>query len=312
MNLVVTDGKTAPAAALTGPGRFVRGLTAAAMLAWPAAAITAPPFADVHVHFNWDQRELIDAGHIAAKLAAADVEFAVAAGTPSELALELAHSSGGRVIPLFSPYIHELGRRDWYRDPRVIAMAKAGLSAGEYHGIGEIHFMAGFAPRADNPVFVQLMALAGEYRVPVLIHIDSGNAAAFLAICRAYPSLDVLFAHAGGNLHASHIRRIVEACPNAWIEFSARDPWRYGGLAADDGHLLPEWRALVLDYPDRFVTGTDPVWRVTRTQSWDLADDGWDHFEQLIAWQRAWLAGLPEDVRRKISVENARRLFGRK
>jgi len=31
----------------------------------------------------------------------------------------------------------------------------------------------------------------------------------------------------------------------------------------------------------------------------------WDYFEQLIAWQRAWLADLPEDVRRKISVENA-------
>jgi predicted TIM-barrel fold metal-dependent hydrolase len=46
-------------------------------------------------------------------------------------------------------------------------------------------------------------------------------------------------------------------------------------------------------------------------QSWDLADDGWDHFEQLIAWHRAWLADLPADVRRKIIVENARRLFGR-
>ena len=296
---------------MTGPGRFGRGLAAVALLAWSSAAISAQPFADVHVHFNWDQRELIDAGRVAAKLAAAGVEFAVAAGTPSELALELARASSGRVIPLFSPYIHELGRRDWHLDPRVVTMAEAGLSAGDYHGIGEIHFMAGFPPRADNHVFVQLMALAGEYRVPVLIHIDSGNEAAFLEICRRYPSLDILFAHAGGNLHALHIRRIVEACPNAWIEFSARDPWRYGGLAGDDGHLLPEWRALVLEHPHRFVTGTDPVWRVTRTQSWDQADDGWDYFEQLIAWHRDWLADLPADVRHKISVENARRLFGR-
>jgi len=67
----------------------------------------------------------------------------------------------------------------------------------------------------------------------------------------------------------------------------------------------------VLEHPDRFVTGTDPVWRVTRTQSWDQADDGWDYFEQLIAWHRDWLEDLPADVRRKISVENARRLFGR-
>ena len=286
-------------------------MAAVTLLAWSGAAIAAQPFADVHVHFNWDQREVIDAERVAAKLEAAGVEFAVAAGTPSELALELARASGGRVIPLFSPYIHELGRRDWHLDSRVVTMAEAGLSAGDYHGIGEIHFMTGFLPRADNDVFLQLMALAGEYRVPVLIHIDSGNEAAFLAICRAHPTLDILFAHAGGNLYAKHIRRIIEACPNAWIEFSARDPWRYGGLADEDGRLLSEWRALVLEHPDRFVTGTDPVWRVTRTQSWDLADDGWDYFEQLIAWHRTWLADLPEDVRRKISVENARRLFGR-
>ena len=158
----------------------MRGLAAAILLAWSAAAFAAQPFADVHVHFNWDQRELIDAASIAAKLEAAGVEFAVAAGTPSELALELARAAGGRVIPLFSPYIHELGRRDWHLDPQVAIRAEAGLSAGDYLGIGEIHFMAGFAPRADNRVFAQLMALAGKYRVPVLIHIDSGNETAFL------------------------------------------------------------------------------------------------------------------------------------
>ena len=281
------------------------------MLAWSAAAFPAQPFADVHVHFNWDQRELIDADHIAAKLEAAGVEFAVAAGTPSELALELARASNGRVIPLFSPYIHELGRRDWYLDPRVVKLAEAGIRTGDYRGIGEIHFMAGFAPGADNPVFRQLMAISVEYRVPVLIHIDSGDESAFLKICRRYPGLNILFAHAGGNLRATHIRRIIETCPNAWIEFSARDPWRYGGLTDDSGRLLPEWRVLVLEHPRRFVTGTDPVWRVTRTQSWDLADDGWDYFKRLLAWHRNWLADLPEDARRMISVENARRLFGR-
>jgi len=39
------------------------------------------------------------------------------------------------------------------------------------------------------------------------------------------------------------------------------------------------------------------------------ADNG--IFRQLIAWHRAWLEYLPDDVRRKVSVENARRLFGR-
>jgi hypothetical protein len=204
----------------------------------------------------WDQRELIDAGRVAAKLQAAGVEFAVAAGTPSELALELANASGGRVIPLFSPYIHELGRRDWYLDPRVVARAEAGLSAGDYHGIGEIHFMIGFRPRFDNDVFRQLMALAGEYRVPALIHIDSSNETAFLSVCRAYPALDILFAHAGGNLHARHASvdwrvKTAACCPTgaSWCSntrtASSPAPTRYGGSRAPNPGISPTTAGII-------------------------------------------------------------------
>jgi hypothetical protein len=66
-----------------------------------------------------------------------------------------------------------------------------------------------------------------------------------------------------------------------------------------------------MDYPQRFVTGTDPVWRVTRTQSWDEADDGWDHFEKLIAFHRHWISGLPPDVGSLLRLENARRFLRR-
>jgi Tat protein secretion system quality control protein TatD with DNase activity len=193
---------------LKRPKSCIRGLATLAMLAWSGAAITAQPFADVHVHFNWDQREVIDAEQVAAKLQAANVEFAVAAGTPTELALELARASGGRVIPLFSPYIHELGRSDWHLSPRVVAMAEAGLSAGDYHGIGEIHFMVGFRPRFDNGVFLQLMALAVEYRVPVLIHIDSSNEEAFLAICGSS------FPRATRGASAAWRAKTAACCPN--------------------------------------------------------------------------------------------------
>ena len=156
-----------------------------------------------------------------------------------------------------------------------------------------------------------LLELAQKYQVPVLIHIDSANEKMFVDICQRYPGLDLLFAHAGGNLQPRHIRKVIEQCDNAMIEFSARDPWRYGGLTGDDNRLLPDWRDLVIEYPDRFVTGTDPVWKVTRTQTWDQADDGWDYFERLISYQRHWLDDLPESVGRKIRVDNARRLFDR-
>ena len=266
-------------------------------------------FADVHIHFNWDQREVIDARGIVARLNRAGVDFAVVSGTPSHLALELHDTGGDLIVPIFSPYIHELGRRDWYLTPATLQMAEAGLQSGAYRGIGEVHFMQGFRPRIDNEIFRGLLDLAERYRVPVLIHLDASNAGPYIDICRTHPGVKLLLAHAGGILDAAQVRRIVAACPNTMIEFSARDPWRYGGLTADDGRLLPAWRDLVLDYPERFMTGSDPVWKVTRTQTWDQPDDGWEYFEQLIEYHRFWLEDLPPEASRLIRLENARRFF---
>ncbi len=67
----------------------------------------------------------------------------------------------------------------------------------------------------------------------------------------------------------------------------------------------------MLEFPDRFVVGTDPAWKVTRTQTRDQADEGRDYFEQLLTCHRRWIGDLPPAVQRKLSHENAARLFGR-
>ena len=274
-------------------------------------SIAQTPFADIHIHYNWDQKERITAEEIVKKLKDANIAFAIASSTPSELALELKQAGGDLIIPFFSPYTHEMGRHDWHLNLETIALAEEGLREKRYFGIGEVHFMTGFRPRTDNAVFHQLLALAKTHAVPVLIHIDSGNERAFLRVCLKHPEITFLFAHAGGNLRPKHIRPILAQCNNVLIELSARDPWRYGGLTDEHQTLLPEWRDLIIQHPDRFVTGTDPVWRVTRTQSWDLADDGWDYFEKLLAYHHQWIDGLPEPVQQKLRIENAKRLFNR-
>jgi predicted TIM-barrel fold metal-dependent hydrolase len=267
------------------------------------------PFADAHIHFNWDQNEIIEATAVVDKLRQAGVSFAVVSSTPSALALELKQAGADVIVPIFSPYTHELGRQDWYLNQRTVELAEAGLRQGLYHGIGEVHFMSGFKPRPKNQIFQQLVRLAADYDVPVLIHVDSGNEQTFLNICRQHPKARLVFAHAGGNLEARHIRSVISACDNVTIEFSARDPWRFDGLTDANQQLLKSWRELVLEYPDRFITGTDPVWKVTRTQTWDQADDGWDYFEQLIAYHRTWIAALPPSVQVKVAFENARRVY---
>lgn len=268
------------------------------------AVSASETFADSHIHFNWDHRAETSAAEVVEILKQHNVGLTIVAGTPSELALELREEGGDWIIPFFSPYIHETGKQDWYKDEEVLRRAADGLQKGLYFGIGEVHFMNGFQPKTDNDIFLKLIALAKRYDVPMLIHIDSGNEVTFQRLCEANPKVRMIFAHAGGNLRPAHIEKILNACDNVWIDFAARDPWRYDGISKEDYTLLPEWKTLVLKYSDRFITGTDPVWKVTRWSTWDTDDEGWTHYQKLYDYHWAWLNDLPEDVRRKIAWEN--------
>ncbi len=266
-------------------------------------------FADSHIHFNWDQVEETSAQDAVNILKQANVGLTIVSSTPTDMALELRQKGGDWIVPFFSPYIHVLGKRDWFRKSEVVKKAEQGLKSGQYFGIGEVHFMDGFHPKTDNTIFLQLLQLAKKYSVPVLIHIDSSNETTFLNLCLKNPDIKMIFAHAGGVLKPAHIGKILSQCENVWIDFAARDPWRYGGISKEDHTLLPEWKKLVLRFPDQFITGTDPVWKVTRGQTWDLPDEGWKKYGQLLDYHWAWMNDLPEDVRRKISWENTKALL---
>ena len=274
-------------------------------------ADNASSFFDSHIHYNWDQAEIISTQDIVGKLVKADVGLAIVSSTPAHLALELRQAGGEWIVPFFSPYIHELGKRDWFLNTEVVTQAERGLRQKQYFGIGEVHFMAGYSPGPQNNVFLGLVELAKKFKVPMLIHVDAADEKYFLNICQRHPRVSFVLAHAGGNLYPEHIESIIKKCPNVLIDFAARDPWRYGGLTNEKGHLLSGWKQIVMRYPDRFITGTDPVWRVTRTQSWDQPDDGWDHFEKLLDYHKQWLSDLPKQVQIRITRENVKKLLGK-
>jgi hypothetical protein len=281
----------------------------------PGAQATVPsrpaPFADIHIHFNWDQKEIISAMEVVQRLQAQNVRLTIVSSTPSELALELHQTGGDWIVPFFSPYITPASRRNWYLDSSVLIQARAGLTGKQYYGIGELHLMAGFPPRRDNPIVSGLMELAKEFNVPVLIHVDAADPEYMAAICRKYSTVRFLLAHAGGIYSSDHIATLLKQCDNLWVELSARDPWRYGGITDEQGALLADWLNLLLRFPDRFMTGSDPVWNVRRTQRWDEPDEGWDHFNELLNFHRRWLQGLPPDIAEKIRYTNARRYLKR-
>jgi predicted TIM-barrel fold metal-dependent hydrolase len=271
-----------------------------------------PPFADMHLHFNWDQEELLSAKQAVEILQQHNVVLAAVSSVPSSYALKLAKAGGDWIIPFYSPYYHAGNRLNWFYDKQVISETRQALESGQYFGIGEVHLMAGVGPGRDNPVFQGLLKLANEFNVPFLIHTDASSYKYLLPVCQGYPRVRFLWAHAGGVIDAQGLSDLMKHCDNVWFDLAARDPWHYGFLTNEKGVLLPGWLELIKAYPERFITGTDPVWNAHQIYKWYEADQGWFHYEKFINYHRQWLKQLPDDVAEAIRLRNAQKFFKRK
>jgi predicted TIM-barrel fold metal-dependent hydrolase len=268
--------------------------------------------ADVHLHYKWSQQDVTTVADALAILEAENIVMGVVIGTPAELALQLAQQAPDRIVPLFSPYRAGGDWHNWAYDSSVVARARAALASGAYYGIGELHLIGGFAPRGDKArVLPALLELAGEYDVPVMLHTEFSRPDLLLELCAQFPDTRIVWAHAGAILAPLQVARVLAACGNVSADLAARDPWRFvdNPVTDADGRLLPEWRALLIKYQDRFMLGSDPVWPVEQLDRWDEPDSGWQQLGRFWNFHRSWLQQLPAPAARNIGCENAVALF---
>ncbi len=277
------------------------------------AGETLAPLADVHLHYNWDQVESIDVAEALRRLRRNGVVLGVVSSKPPALAAELAAAAGDWVVPLFMPYLEPERKRDWFRDERVLPAARAALASGAFKGLGEMHLIVGFSPSLEHRdrVIDGMLELAVEFDVPASVHAEASSHRFFRPLCRRHPGARIYWAHAGGVLPPEEVTGLLRACPNVWIDLSARDPMRYGKvhpITDASGRLMPAWRELVIEFQDRVMVGTDPFFKES-LDSWDEPNTGWDHIDAIVAFHRRWIHDLPADVARKVRLDNAVRFF---
>lgn len=287
------------------------GLLLAACLALPWRAWSAAPLADVHVHYKWNQEDVTSPQQAVDTLRDHDIALAVVIGMPADYALRLETLAPGLVVPLWSPYRKPGDWSSWAYDKTVPERARRALDGGHYRGIGELHLIGGFAPPWNSPVIDALARLAAEYSVPLMIHTEFSRPDYLANLCRARPDTRILWAHAGALLSPEQVAGVLRACPNVWADLAARDPWRFvnNPITDDDGRLLPGWRTLLEDFPERFMVGSDPVWPVEQLDSWEQADTGWEEYGRFIGFHRHWLEQLPPALAENIRLRNAQRFF---
>lgn len=291
--------------------RFIACIAACAALALPQAhgQTAAPydgPLFDTHLHYNqeaWDGTTgPFPPTEALARMQRNQVKAIIAnsrpnAGTQTLAAARETRAAGVTVVPFVRLYRNRDDYNNWFRDETIHEMVLAelarGTASGPYRGLGEFHLYE--SANANGPVAKKLIALAEEKKLAVLAHVD--DVAVDLLMANA-PSkgraLRLIWAHTGiGGTPVERVQAMLERYPLLMGELSYRP-----GLTCEDGRLCPEWRALILKHPDRFMVGSD---------TW--VNQRWSAYDEIMRGYRTWLGDLPPAVAQRIAWGNAAALF---
>jgi hypothetical protein len=259
------------------------------LAAMPALGDPLPIF-DAHLHYNAEALAAYPVPVALDVIHRNGVRAILATSVPNDgtRALSAANSADVRVVPFVRPYRSDADRATWFRDVQTLALIETELARADYRGIGEFHV---FGDDAGSEVMGRIVALAVERKLYLHAHCDE---AALERIFGHNANARVIWAHTGFNTPPERIAGWLDRHPTLWGELS----YRYD--ITENGRLRPEWRRLLLRYPDRFVIGSD---------TW--INERWERYAEIIVWYRGWLSQLPDDVARAIAWTNAERLFPR-
>jgi hypothetical protein len=268
----------------------------------------AGPLFDAHLHYNVEAQTPHPLADVLARMQGSGVRAVVANSRPNDGTRTLAQArtetqaAGVTVVPFVRLYRNRDDYGSWFKDETIYDMVLAelarGTAAGPYRGIGEFHLYD--SANAAGPVAKKLMALAEARKLVVLAHVDD---AAIDGLMAPTPSggkaVRLIWAHTGiGGAPVERVRALLQKYPLLMGELS----YRPGLTCANNAgavQLCPQWRALMTEFPDRFMIGSD---------TW--VNQRWQYYGDTMAEYRAWLGDLPPDVARKIAWDNGAKLFG--
>ena len=269
-------------------------MTASLVLVVLAILVAAPdvvraadlPIVDAHLHYSHDAWDVVPAKDVVALLRKAGVKRALVSSSGDDGTQKLLAEAPDIIVPELRPYRRRGDVSTWTKDDTVIPYLEERLAKFRYVGIGEFHL---YGADADLPVPRRMVELAKQHQL--LLHAHS-DADAVERLFRQDPNARVLWAHAGFDAPA-RVREMLRKYQNLWADLAFRTDHAPGGK------LAPEWREAFLEFPDRFMVGTDT-----------FTPERWHYVPEHASWSRGWLAELPPDVAERIAHKNGEALFG--
>jgi hypothetical protein len=243
------------------------------------------PIFDAHLHYSHDAWERLPPKEAVALLRQAGLKRAMVSSSSDEGTQKLYEAAPDLVLPVLRPYRTRGEIGSWMHDSSVITHMETRLKKYRYVALGEYHI---YGADADLPVVRRLVQLARENKLFLHAHSDAE------AIERQFkqdPNARILWAHSGFE-SPERVRQMLRQHRNLWCDLAFRSEHASGGKV-DAG-----WRAAFLEFPDRFLLGTDT-----------FTPERWYYVPEQARWSREWLADLPRDVAERIAYRNGDALF---
>jgi hypothetical protein len=249
------------------------------------AQVAALPIFDAHLHYSHDAWEKLPPKDVVALLRQAGVKRALVSSSSDEGTQKLFKEAPDLVLPVLRPYRTRGEISTWVNDSSVITHMEQRLKQYRYVGLGEYHV---YGADADLPVVRRVVQLAREHKLFLHSHSDAD------AIERQFkqdPYARILWAHSGFDA-PDKVRAMLRQHKNLWCDLAFRSDH------ASNGKVDPAWRAAFLEFPDRFMVGTDT-----------FTPERWYYVVEHANWSRQWLADLPTDVAERLAWKNGEALF---
>jgi hypothetical protein len=268
-----------------------RLLMAVAALVLPLGTVdaTSPdlPIFDTHIHYSAPDWVEYPPERILGIMQQAGIRRALVSSTPDDGTITLHGKDPRRVVPILRPYRTRDDMGTWWQDEAIVTYLEGRLRLGVHRGIGEFHLFGG---QTGTPVVKRVIELALRHNLYLHAHSDD------LAIAELFTiesRVKVIWAHAGMSSGPAAVGALLDRYRTLWVDLALRN-----GDVAPAGKLDPDWRAVFLRHPDRFLAGTD-TWITAR----------WEALPGSVADVRSYLAQLPRDLAERIAFGNAERLF---
>ena len=268
----------------------MRGHAAAVVLGLAAGALGAQagelPIFDAHLHYSHDAWDLVPPKEAIAILRKAGLKRALISSSGDDGQQRLYGEAPDLIIPELRPYRSRGETGTWFRDDSVIPYLEERLRRSRYAALGEFHL---YGADADLPVPRRMVQLARQNKLFLHAHSDAD---AIERLYRQWPEARILWAHSGFE-RPEKVREMLRKHRNLWCDLAFRTD------QARAGKVDPDWRDAFVEFPDRFMVGTD-----------SFTPERWHYIVEHAGWSRQWLADLPPDIAERIAWKNGETLFG--